>query len=61
MSAQPDRPIALFDEAASKGYTPENLPALRQYQLQRESANMEAARRIEDNVRAFLDQPPEST
>lgn len=60
MSAAP--PVdPLLHEAASKGHTPETLPALRQYQVHRSSGNLEAAQRIEENLRAFLDQPPESS
>ena len=54
---------ALLHEAASRGHTPDTLPALRQYQLHRESGNLEAAQRIEENLRAFFEDPtpPESS
>lgn len=40
--------------AIAHGYTRDVLPALLQYRTARESGNVEAARRIEENLRRFL-------
>lgn len=51
----------LLHEAASRGHTPETLPALRQYQALRESGQMEAAERVGENLRAFLETPAQES
>ena len=61
MSPPSQPPDSFLSRAAERGYTPDSLPALRQYVQTRESGNLEAARRIEENLRAFLEEPPEST
>jgi hypothetical protein len=61
MSASSLTHESFLSKAAAKGYTPDSLPALRQYAHHHESGNLEAAKRIEENLRDFLEQHPERT
>lgn len=54
MSSAPPPSDPFLHEAAQKGYTPNGLPALRQYLLAKERGNLEAAQRLQDNLRAFF-------
>jgi uncharacterized membrane protein YccC len=56
MSSQYELDDSFLHTAASKGFTPDSLPALRQYVTTRDGGNLEAARRIEANLRAFFEQ-----
>jgi hypothetical protein len=53
-SSYPAAPDPFLHEASLRGYTPETLPALRQYIAAFASGRFEAAKRIEDNLRDFF-------
>jgi hypothetical protein len=52
-SAPPSDPF--LREAAQKGYTPESLPALRQYLFALQQGNLESAERLKDNLRTHFE------